>query len=426
MLPSLPLRLTREGIYYFCVLLFVIAGAVVKELNLLVMLAGMLVAPLVLQARTVCISLRRLHFSRRMPDRVGAGEAFHLRLTVANARPFMASWLLVVRDRVHVVGRPAREGSEVEVRLPYVAPHSQETVSYRLCLTTRGLHEFGPIQVSTRFPLGLMVARRKHLVRDTLLVFPRMGRMTQAWVRLMHGDRAGNLASRGRKGLTEAEFYGLREWRPGDSQRWVHWRTSARLSEPVVRQFEQQPKAEVGMLVDLWLPPSPTEQQKLELEVAISFAASAIAELGREGNARVTVVLSQDSLVCWTGLATSALADEILTQLALASGGESPWADGLDELAQRVPHQGRLAVISTRDQPTGEGNGHDESAATRLPTRGRAAEVHWIRALRDLKQYVAYSDASNGAERPFDSVNLPDPKPEKQHARSKASEAKNK
>ena len=407
MLPSIPLRLTREGIYFFCVLLFVIAGAVVKELNLLVMLTGMLVAPLVLQARTVCISLRRLHFSRRMPERVGAGEAFHLSLTVANNRRFMASWLLVVSDRVHIVGRPAREGTEVEVRLPYVAPHSKETVSYRLCLTTRGIHEFGPIRVSTRFPLGLMVAKRTHLVRDTLLVFPRLGRMTQSWVRLMHGDRAGNLASRGRKGLTEAEFYGLREWRPGDSQRWVHWRTSARLSEPVVRQFEQQPKAEVGMLVDLWLPPNPTEQQKLELEMTISFAASAIAELGREGNARLTVVLSQDSLACWTGSATSALADEILTQLALATGGESPWDQGLDELDQRVPNQGRLAVISTRDQPDRGGNGRDASAESRFPVRGRAAEVHWIRAYHDLKEYVAYAGSSGAVNEPSHSADVP-------------------
>lgn len=408
MLPSLPLRLTREGLYFFGVLLFVIAGAVVKELNLLLMLTGMLVAPLLLQARTVCSTLRRLHISRRLPVRVGAGEAFFVRLVVANDRRHLASWFLLLRDHIQPAGKRGRERSaEVEVRIAFLAPLEERTVSYRLCLTQRGIHDFGPIRVSTRFPLGLLMASRTHAVRDKVLVYPRLGRMSRDWSRLVFGNRVGSLRTRGRKGLTEAEFYGLRDWRPGDSPRWVHWRTSARLREPVVRQFEQQQKAEVGLLIDLWLPANPTNRQKIELETAISFAASAIADLGREGNARVTIVLAQEVLACWTGVASASLADELLTQLALAKGGEHDLTEAVGELTRRVPEAGRLIVVSTRKKtslfkpPAGSPSDAQDNASlppspTMLPDPHRLDRLKWIHADGDvIAQYIHFFDGGN-------------------------------
>jgi len=419
MLPSLPLRLTREGLYFFGVLLFVIAGAVVKELNLLLMLTGMLVAPLLLQARTVCSTLRRLHFTRRLPVRVGAGEAFFVRLVVVNDRRHLASWFLQIRDHIQVAGKQGRDhGTDVDVRIAHLEPLEERSVSYRLCLTQRGIHNFGPIRVSTRFPLGLLLASRTHPVRDTILVHPRLGRMSRDWSRLVFGNRVGSLRTQGRKGLTEAEFYGLRDWRPGDSQRWVHWRTSARLSEPVVRQFEQQQKAEVGLLIDLWLPVNPTPRQRLELEAAISFAASAIADLGREGNARVTIVVAQEALACWTGLATASLADELLGQLALARGGIHDLTEALGELTRRVPEGGRLVVVSTRKKPVifasteaqsgsivdnsdrSEAPSPSDPLPVFIPDSHRLDRLKWIHADPEvLAQYIEFFDHDAGSSR---------------------------
>src|SRR5438445_186493 len=56
---------------------------------------------------------------------------------------------------------------------------------------------------------------------------------------LMHSARPDERAGRSRRRLAlEAEFHGLRQFRAGDSPRWIHWRTSARTGELVVREFD--------------------------------------------------------------------------------------------------------------------------------------------------------------------------------------------
>src|SRR5690606_8073803 len=82
---SLP-RLTREGFYFAGVLLFVISGAVAKQLNLLIVLCGLLLGPLVLHLRLVSTTLRSVRVSRRVPQRVFAGEPAYVQVGVENQR----------------------------------------------------------------------------------------------------------------------------------------------------------------------------------------------------------------------------------------------------------------------------------------------------------------------------------------------------
>ena len=67
----MPLRrrawLTREGWYYLAVLAFIIGGAVLRSVNLLVILAGMMIAPLLFNWRLVMASLMGLSIRRKLP-----------------------------------------------------------------------------------------------------------------------------------------------------------------------------------------------------------------------------------------------------------------------------------------------------------------------------------------------------------------------
>src|SRR5262245_18877733 len=88
--------LTREGWYYLAVQAFIVAGAILRNVNLLVVLAGMMIAPLVFNWRLVMASLSGLTARRKLPEQILAGEPLTVEIEVKNPRRWMSSWLLRV------------------------------------------------------------------------------------------------------------------------------------------------------------------------------------------------------------------------------------------------------------------------------------------------------------------------------------------
>jgi len=395
---------TREGLYFVSVLLFVMGGAVARELNLLIVLAGMMIGPLVFHARMVLLALRRLSVSRRLPRRIQAGESLHVRIGIANGRRQLGAWLLRARDRITYRNGQGDGGippTAVDVAVPLVEPAGETWVSYRAHLTRRGLYEFGPITVSTRFPLGLLECSRRFDARQELIVCPRLGRMTAEWDRLTQGGPTGTQAALARQGLTEDEFHGLREWRPGDSRRWVHWRTSARLSTLSVKQFERKRHRSLALLLDLRMPARPTETDRVRLELVVSIAATALTDIARQGLARVTLAIAGARPGCWSGAASPRFVDELIDRLAAVEGGSgATLAEAARMLVERWPGGAPGVVLSTRPMPADAFGSVNRSAPAELfgGAAGTAVEarrldrVTWIDAgRRDLDRFFQWS-----------------------------------
>jgi len=95
--------LSREGVYYLGVLGFIVGGAVLRSFNLLVILAGMMMAPLLLNWRIVMATLRGLVVRRKLPEQVSAGEPLTVEITIENTRRVLGAWLVTVEDWVERV-----------------------------------------------------------------------------------------------------------------------------------------------------------------------------------------------------------------------------------------------------------------------------------------------------------------------------------
>ena len=110
----MPLRrrawLSREGWYYSAVLAFIVAGAILKNVNLLVALAGMMNAPLIINWRLVMGSLSGLTVRRKLPEQVCAGEPLTVEIIAENPRRWMSSWLITVEDWIERLGE-TKEGT---------------------------------------------------------------------------------------------------------------------------------------------------------------------------------------------------------------------------------------------------------------------------------------------------------------------------
>jgi uncharacterized protein (DUF58 family) len=90
------------------------------------------------------------------------------------------------------------------------------------------------------------------------------------------GARAGDRRGRDR-------FYGLREFRTGENPRLIHWKSSARLGRPLVREMEDEDTRQVWILLDN-VPADPgLEGAHERFELAVSFAATLARELVGDG-----------------------------------------------------------------------------------------------------------------------------------------------
>ncbi|MDP6443603.1 MAG: DUF58 domain-containing protein [Pirellulaceae bacterium] len=337
----------REGWYHLLVVLFIFGGAVLREINLLVVLGGVLVAPAIFNWRIVAATLYRLRLNRGVRSSVFAGDEFTVEMQIANERPMLPSWAIVVQDQVRGAGE--RKGQRVEVVLPYVAPGETARACYYATINRRGRHVLGPLKMSTRFPLGLVRSQVSVTDEVGLIVLPRLGKLSSQWTSMLDSSQPGVQSSARRRGVSDGDYYALREWRSGDSRRWIHWRTSARLNTLVVRQFEDQQRRDIGLVLDLWLPDDPTDQQRGALELAISFAATVLTESHRTTNDILRVAAAGRESSFWGGQSDARSNRDLLQRLAVIEGGV---ADGVPALLDAVRHEtgasAPVVVISTR------------------------------------------------------------------------------
>ena len=118
------------------------------------------------------------------------------------------------------------------------------------------------------------------------MVYPTIGRLTRRWFQMQRQATENRRGQRHDRSAQQVEYHGLRDYRSGDSPRWIHWRTSARRGELMVKEFEQQNEQDLAILIDPWLPRTKASPEQREaLEQAISFAATLCLETCRHQGA---------------------------------------------------------------------------------------------------------------------------------------------
>ncbi len=360
-------RLTRLGLHFLFVGTFSVLGGALRGLNLLLLLAGGLMAALLVQWRWSRRSIEVLSLRRRIPPEAFVGKPFRIRFRLTNHARFLPVWLLRVDDEIRPVDGGA--GSMASTGISVVPAGRTQTPSYGCVVTRRGRYRLGPSSVVTSFPLCLMTSR---LVMDDqveLDVYPRLLELSRSWRSRLLTRTEGAVASARRSGPAEGEFFGLREWQPGDHPRLIHWRTTARIGEPAVRQFEQQRRFDVCLLVDALRSPAagrvPATRGEFEtsgeaheyavggedeiLETAISLAATLLVHLvATPSNRTILAVASRDAEAVIGGGSLEGKQRMLGLLARLEPSTESHLAEGLGRAIDVAQHPRDLIVVSTR------------------------------------------------------------------------------
>jgi uncharacterized protein (DUF58 family) len=350
--PNQRLRWTREGVVYFIVWFGLLGVGLHQQINLILLIAGLAAGPMVGSIFVSAGMLRKLRISRRVSSYVFSGDPLVIDYTLDNDRRLSAGLALILTDEMtpedRLVTGPA--GLTPMAFFPRVPSRSKARVRWQGVAPRRGKYRFRTLDLSTRSPFGLLERRLAISSWATLTVYPTIGQLGRRW---QHIHREASETRRGTRhdlSAQQQEYHGLRDYRPGDSPRWIHWRTSARLGQPMVKEFEQQHEQDLAILLDPWLPRTKTTAEQREtLELAIKFVATICFDTCRHPGRRVLLGWTGPSPGVRQGPATVKLLHEMLDQLAMIRPSqEGSISSLLDVIPPATLRESYLIVVSTR------------------------------------------------------------------------------
>ena len=335
-----------EGRYFCLIMLVCFVGAMLGRSNTLMMVFSLMIGPFIINTWAAFTMLQHLAVRRSLPGRVMAGESFNVEVTLENKKTWLSIWMMRVTDMI----ASRDERLSVDVHFPRVSPGGEGHQRYRCLLTQRGRYDIGPVTVRASFPFGLIERGVVLPADDTLLVYPRIGRLHPKWRRRL--TQAQELVSemRPRSGPFDDDFHKLREYRTGDDPRAIHWKTSARRNELMVREYRESRDRSLVVLLDAWLPAVGTEDDRRRVEIGISFAATAcLDQLKRSREGGVTLIVTSGILASWT-TSGNRRTEPLLDLLALLEPSPKASVERLlrESAARRSPVGTRTILITPR------------------------------------------------------------------------------
>jgi uncharacterized protein (DUF58 family) len=204
-------------------------------LVLCALLLGTIISGVVLPGRM----LRGIEVERRAPAEVVQGEEAFVELVVTNRA--RGAKLGLTFDDPHV--------SPTSLYVAHVRPGERiELVTVRRALK-RGVHDASAVTLRSAAPFGVAERRRTLQVAGSTTVLPAVVPLGPLPFLAPESDPERALRSVSRRG-TGPEFLGIREYRPGDSPRHVHWPSTARAGTVMVRELEQERSRRIAIVID--------------------------------------------------------------------------------------------------------------------------------------------------------------------------------
>jgi uncharacterized protein (DUF58 family) len=317
----------------------ILAGTTAQAGWLFVLAAGVL--GVVFGSFVLLPRLRGAEVSRELPRRVRLGEKVPVVLRVTN-RSKSTLPVMRVEDSLEAfepVALCCKElGAGVTARVETVRRARQ-----------RGVYESGPVCLQTSAPLSFA---RRLLVRET------PGRVTvvPSWVELpawspLRSSGIGGEDPNARAGQGTGDYLGVRDYRPGDPMRAVHWRTAARAGRLIVTEFEEESRRRVLIALggpDAGIPPDSAFE-------TLARAAASIAKCALDNGHQVSLLHSGGELA-------DARFGDCLEALAEATPDDRPLCARLGSGLARLGRGGTVVLLACDSEQTRS----DLEEATRL------------------------------------------------------------
>jgi uncharacterized protein (DUF58 family) len=260
--PPRRLRFSRAGWFFSGGSVVLGFAAIGTGNNLLFLMLGGMLGFITLSGWLSEQMVRRLEVKRR-PARATAGEPSRITYEVRNGNGRLPAFSIEAGE----------ERRSERAWIPVIGPGETGSGRAEMTWPRRGVVALETLTLSTSFPFGLFVKERDVDVPGEVVVWPRADRPVREPRPAGQRVRRSGEAFAGQAGV-RGEYRGLRPYRPGDDPRDVHWKTTARVGHPVVREYERDRSRALWLCLDL--KSADGEMAETAVEVAASLAAGAV------------------------------------------------------------------------------------------------------------------------------------------------------
>lgn len=297
-----------------------------------------LLGALILSIIWLSLSVRGITFSRSaLGGRAQVGERVEESLSLENHSIIPKLWIQV-SDGSTLPGHHAGYVSSV-------GPHQRIAWRAKTVCRRRGRFTLGPVIATTGDPLGLFRREMVLAPEHQLLVLPPTLPLSQ--FELVPGLMPGRGRGAQRSQQTTTNIVTVRNYVPGDALTRIHWPTTARLGQFMVKEFDLDPTIDVVLMLDLDRESQAGVGDSSTEEYGVTIAASIASYLLRHQELSVGLHVSGSAE---TGLALDRgerQLDRVLELLAEAHAtGRAPLAEALAMQETRLARNTVLVVIT--------------------------------------------------------------------------------
>lgn len=216
------------------------------------------------------------------------------------------------------------------------------TFDYDVTVYRRGVYSFPDMQIASRAPFGFYERHGTLTVPTDVLVYPEVRKLTR--LALLDEQPAAELTNPN-TGIG-SEVIGVRPYRPGDSPRHIHWRSVARHGNLVSKEFAQETRPGVTVVLDRYYPQPLPATKHQPFEIAIKCAVS-IAEYALRNGYPVHIAADETDMAAPQG---AIVWDALMQYTARVTATDSNTL--ADVLGYRAMQQFVAVVISMPDDST--------------------------------------------------------------------------
>ncbi len=315
-----------------------------REMNLLYGMFALIASTLILSHLLPRIALRGVTAKRTLEATAFEGDEVALRVSVKN-RSWTSRFMLEVLDSIPAAPPGSRNPMTFLTKLP---GRKERKYSYALPCYKRGEYRVGPLSIQSAYPLGISSIERE-MSESTLnlLVYPEIFEIAHLSLMGIGSKPISGVEAVSRAGVGE-DFFGVREYKTGDSLRYIHWPSTAKHRRLIVKEFEVRASVEVTILLDLYKDSDIGEGKETTLEYAVKIAASVGKVLLEKGHSLQLIGYGLKNHIVPYGRGLSQLA-KVLEELArVKADGNIPYPHVLCQASDLLRDGGSAVLIFSR------------------------------------------------------------------------------
>ncbi|MBP7836385.1 MAG: DUF58 domain-containing protein [Candidatus Omnitrophica bacterium] len=289
----------------------------------------------------------QLHLSRKMISRVTEDEIVEVSTRI-HSRGFLPLLNFVLEDNFSCA-LPGQ--GKKRFFISFLGAKSSCEIKYTYLCFKRGEYKMGPLVVYFFDPLNIFFFKRSYPVYSGIIVYPQtfriekfppLSRSILPWFGIETARSSGD----------DDEFYGVREYKDGESVKKIHWVSSARKNKLIVKQYQLQSFFGTTIMFNLEKARNFGEGKEAVVEYMIKIAAS-VARYLTERGVSIELLAHIGEIVHLPFNKGEEHLENILRILAVAQAeSRISFREAFEEFARYIPNDSSLIVVMSDEDYT--------------------------------------------------------------------------